>query len=211
MPDAEFFFDYSCPWTYLASARLKEATLRTGTAIVWRPILVERLFEALDSPLLSDRSDPSPRKAAYHARDLQAWARYCNLTVQLPKDWPVRAETAACGAIVADRENRILGYSDLIFRAYFEAGENIGELETVVRIAGSIGLEPGRFVAQVQDSGTLAQVRANTDALIERGGFGSPTIFVGEEMYFGNDRIPLVEFALAQSSGRTFVMPGQHG
>jgi 2-hydroxychromene-2-carboxylate isomerase len=211
MSVAEFFFDYSCPWTYLACVRLKEATLRTGTAIVWRPILLDTLFEAMDSPLRHERRDANLARAAYDAKDLQDWAQYCGLKVSLPADWPVGVEAAACGAIVAVHADRILDYSKRIFRACFEAGEDIGDLERVVAIAREAGLDPHQFREQVQDAATLAQVRKNTKILIERGGFGSPTIFVGDDMFFGNDRMPLIEFALAQTSGRTFVMPGQHG
>jgi len=211
MSVAEFFFDYSCPWTYLACGRLKEATLRTGTAIVWRPILLDTLFEVVDSPLLYERRDANLPRAAYDAKDLRDWARYCGLKISIPPDWPIKVEAAARGAIVAVHADRILDYSNRIFHACFEAGEDIGDLERVVAIAREAGLDPHRFREQVQDATTLAQVRENTKILIERGGFGSPTIFIGDDMFFGNDRMPLVEFALAQTSGRTFVMPGQHG
>jgi 2-hydroxychromene-2-carboxylate isomerase len=211
MLQAEFFFDYSCPWTYMASARLSEATMRTGTTIVWRPILLNILFEALESPLLNDRHDPNPRRAAYHEKDLADWARYCGLTVRLPEGGPVCTDFAARGAVVANRQSAARAYSEAIFRAVFEAGEDIASLDTVARIAGSVGLDPEEFGARVQAPETIAEVRANTENLVARGGFGSPTIFVGDDMYFGNDRMPLVEFALAQTSGRTFVMPGQHG
>ena len=70
MPDVDFFFDYSCPWTYLAYTRFKETATRTGARIVWRPILLDDLFEQVNPALKADRRDPDPRRAKYQDRDL---------------------------------------------------------------------------------------------------------------------------------------------
>jgi 2-hydroxychromene-2-carboxylate isomerase len=161
--------------------------------------------------LQRDRRDPNPRRAKYGAKDLQDWARFCDVIIRLPAKWPVRPEAAACGAIVADRDGRVPAYSDGIFRAYFEAGRDIGDAAVVVDIAAASGLERGDFENEIQASEVIQQVRDNSAVLIEKGGFGSPTMYVGENMFFGNDRMPLVEFAIGQTSGRTFVLPGQHG
>ena len=211
MSAAEFFFDYSCPWSYLAFIRLREAAQRTGSTILWRPILLDDLFQQINPGMRVNRMDSDPRRAAYQIKDIGDWARFCNVTIRLPDDFPVHAAPAACGAIIAERQRRIAAYSDRIFSAYFADGLDIGRLEPVVRIAEEAGLDTVAFRAQVEDPEILAQIRANSEMLINKGGFGTPTLFVGDDLYFGNDRMPLVEFALGQSSGRTFVMPGQHG
>jgi len=211
MSKVEFYFDYSCPWTYLAFTRLQETATRTGSGIAWRPILLDFVFEQINPVLRRDRREPDPRKARYRARDLADWARYCGLTIRLPENWPARAEAAACGAIIAEREGQTSKYSDRIFRAYFEEGRDISEPTVVAEIAAEAGLDRAVFATGLREPGLLEEVRANSMLLIDRGGFGSPTLFVGEQMFFGSDRMPLVEFALGQASKRRFVMPGQHG
>ena len=103
MPEIEFYFDYSCPWTYLAFTRLKETATRTGSTIVWRPVLLDFVFGKINPILQRDRREPNPRRARYQAKDLADWARYCGLTIRLPKNGPARAELAACGSVIADR------------------------------------------------------------------------------------------------------------
>jgi len=211
MSEIEFYFDYSCPWTYLAFTRLKETATRTGSKIVWHPILLDFVFGEINPTLRRDRREPDPRRARYQAKDLADWARYCGLTIRLPKNWPARAELAARGAIIAERTGQTSQYSEKIFRAYFDEGRDISEPAIVAEIAALAGLDRAAFEFELETPGLVEQVRANSLRLIERGGFGSPTLFVGEQMFFGSDRMPLVEFALGQASERRFVMPGQHG
>ena len=115
-----------------------------------------------------------------------------------------------CGAVIAEREGRMPDYSERVFRAYFEAGRDISQPDVVIDIATAAGLDRSGFAISLREPAVMQQVWTHCDTLIERGGFGSPTMFVGSNMFFGNDRVPLVEFALGQTSGRTFTMPGQH-
>jgi len=209
MPDVEFFYDYSCPWTYMAFTRLREAAARTGSTIIWRPIMVDRVRREVNPSCAASREDPEPRRARYQAKDLQDWADFCGLKIVKPDDWPPETNRALSGAILAAETPLIAKYSEAIFRAYFADGRDISYLEVVAEIAADAGL--AGIVAHLEESAPADRVRDNEAELLERGGFGSPTMFVGDSMFFGNDRMPLVEFALGQASGRTFVMPGQHG
>jgi 2-hydroxychromene-2-carboxylate isomerase len=211
MAEVDFYFDFSCPWTYLAFTRLKETATRTGATINWHPFLLADLFERIKSDVPADRGDPDPRRSRYRSKDLQDWARFCSVTIRIPKPWPVSSESAACGAVVAVREGRAQEFGAGIFRACFEAGSDISSPAVVADVAVAVGFERSEFEQAVQGPEVRQQVRANAAALIKRGGFGSPTMFVGDDMFFGNDRMPLVEFSIGQTSGRTFVMPGQHG
>jgi 2-hydroxychromene-2-carboxylate isomerase len=101
-------------------------------------------------------------------------------------------------------------YSKRVFEAGFGTLEDIGQEEVVVKIAIACGLDENWFKQQSREASSLIKLQHNTDELIKRGGFGCPTIFVGDDMYFGNDQMPLVEMALAQASRLKFVMPGQH-
>lgn len=208
MGDVEFFYDYSCPWTYLAFMRLRESAARTGSVITWRPIMVDRVRRTVNPDCAASRDDPELRGARYQVKDLQDWADFCDLKIQKPADRPPDTKWALSGAILSAGSERVVNYSEMIFRRYFADGQDISQLDVFARIAAAVGL--GAIAERLAEPGPAEAVRANEVELLERGGFGSPTIFVGDAMFFGNDRMPLVEFALGQASGRSFVMPGQH-
>jgi 2-hydroxychromene-2-carboxylate isomerase len=207
----ELFFDYSCPWAYLAFVRARETAMRTGAHILWKPVLLGRVLETVNPALLETGSDPKPLHALYQAKDLADWARFCGLKIVRPYHWPDDVELALRGAIVASEYDAIDSFSRRVFEAYFGEQQDINQVQVLVEIAVACGLNKNRFQQRIVEADTLVQVQRNTDELLERGGFGCPTMFVGNDMYFGNDRLPLVEMALGQASGFRFVMPGQHG
>jgi 2-hydroxychromene-2-carboxylate isomerase len=209
MAEVEFYFDYSCPWTYLAFTRLRETAMRTGSTIEWCPIKVDGVRHKINPGAAKSRYDPEPSKARYQAKDLNDWAAFCGLSIQIPGDWPPDTELALSGAVLATAAGLAAPYSKAVFQAYYAEGRDISQRDVVSTIAESVDL--ASVGAQLSGAELVEQVQANEDELIRRGGFGSPTMFVGESMFFGNDRMPLVEFALGQASERTFVMPGQHG
>ena len=209
MSDVEFYFDYSCPWTYLAFTRLTETAARSGAEIVWRPIMVDRVRHEINPAAAKSRQDPHPSRARYQAKDLADWANFCGLSIKVPDDWPPNTEIALSGAVLAADSDIAGKYSEAVFRSYFSLGRDISQSNIVLEIAESIGLTD--IADQIAADGPAHTVRDNEASLIERGGFGSPTMFVGDAMFFGNDRMPLVEFALGQASGRSFVLPGKHG
>ena len=206
----DVYFDYSCPWSYLAFVRAREAAMRTAAEIRWRPVLADRIFEATKSQRLENRLAGDPRKAAYQQKDLRDWARFCSISITLPDGWPVDSTHALAGAIAAFEQDLIVQYSNAVFVAYFTDGEDISQTAVLVEIAASAGLDTRAFEANIREPKALDQVLSNSDELIKRGGFGIPTMFVGDDMYFGNHSMPLVELALGQASGNTFIMPGEH-
>lgn len=211
MLTVDFFFDCSCPWTYLGFTRLRETATRTGATIKWHPIFVDRVRRLVTPDCPESRSDPVDAREKYRRKDLQDWARYCAVTIRVPADWPADTQAAMCGAVIAERQGVAAAYVGGVFRAYFGEGRNIDDRDVLADIAGPAGVARETFLEGLDDPEILDAVYRNCDALIARGGFGSPSFFVGDDMYFGNDRIPLLEFALGQASGRKFVMPGQHG
>ena len=207
----EFFYCLSCPWSYLAFVRLGEAALRTGAAIEYRPILAEWLGPGRERALPYAWLGPDPDVRAYAAKDLQDWARFCSVAIRLPEPWPVRPDWAQCAAVLAIEAGLIRPFLEAMFRAHFAQGRNIADREVVLEVAGGCGLAGATFEAQLVQGTTLAAVRHNTDELRARKGFGSPTMFVGPDLYFGHDRMPLVEVALMRAADRPFVAPGEHG
>jgi len=196
----EFFFDCSSPWTYLAFHRIEDLAAETGADLVWRPILVGGVFNAVNPSVYEQRAEPVPPKARYHVKDLADWARYCGLRIGMPPVFPVTSVKAMRGAFVAEERQRLPAYARAVFESYWEDLEDISRDEVLGEIVERVGLDRGEFFAKIADPAYKAKLRANTDEFIARGGFGSPTIFVnGDDMYFGNDRLVLVREALRAS------------
>ena len=193
----EFFFDCSSPWTYLAFTRIHDVIARTRAEIVWRPILVGGVFNAVNQDVYERRAKPDPRKSKYYAKDLEDWARYAGIEIGRPPVFPVNSVKAMRGAFIALDDGKLVPYATSVFQNYWGDLEDISQPEVLGRIAAGVGYNADTFLERVEDSALKTKLRANTDELIERGGFGSPTMFVnGDDMYFGNDRLPLVEAAL---------------
>ena len=199
MAQLEFFFDCSSPWTYLAFTRIHGVVARTRAAIVWRPILVGGVFNAVNKDVYERRANPDARKASYYEKDLQDWARLCGIAIGKPPVFPVRAVAAMRCVIAADEEGALVPFARAVFEAYWGRLEDISRPEILANIAWSVGLDSERLLARSEEPAVKERLRQNTEELIARGGFGSPTIFIGgDDMYFGNDRLELVEAALAR-------------
>jgi 2-hydroxychromene-2-carboxylate isomerase len=111
----------------------------------------------------------------------------------------VNAMRMACG--LADDPAALHAFTKAAFESYFGAQENLDDPDVLVAVANSVGLDSDALRARAQSDDVKALLRANTDEVIARGGYGSPTIFVDKTyMYFGNDQLPLVEFALNRSA-----------
>lgn len=207
LADVELYLHYGCPWTYLAFVRLQETAMRTSSRIVWKPVLIERVQRAagVEPP---DHDDDSPR-ARYGVKDLADWARFCGVTVA--HEGTPAAEWAARGGVVAAATGEAARYGSAIFRGRFEQGADLHDLDAVTALATDAGMDSVTFRRAAQAAETLAALERNSDELIARGGFGSPTMFVGDDMYFGNDRLPLIELALTFATDRPLIVPGAHG
>jgi 2-hydroxychromene-2-carboxylate isomerase len=193
----EFFYDYSSPWTYLAFTRIEDLCRRCGAELVWRPILVGGIFNTVNPTVYESRERPVPAKARYLAKDLGDWADLYGLKIRFPPSvFPVNSVKALRGALVALEHGKISDYSGAVFAAYWGADRDISRDEVLDSIVREVGLDPVEFFEKIQLPAYKSQIRANTDECIRRGGFGSPTMFVGESMFFGNDRLVLVEHGL---------------
>ena len=194
----EFFFDCSSPWTYLAFTRIQPVVARTGADIAWKPILVGGVFNAVNRDVYDRRANPDPRKGAYSAKDLQDWARLTGLKIKMPPSiFPVRATLAMRCALVAQEEGKIVEFSRACFEAYWSDDKDIAAPHVIKDVCEAADLNGDHILDRSQADEIKDRLRANTDEVIARGGFGSPTMFVnGNDMYFGNDRMELVEAAL---------------
>jgi 2-hydroxychromene-2-carboxylate isomerase len=195
----EFFFDCSSPWTYLAFTRLPGVLERTKASVILRPILVGGVFNEVNRDVYDRRANPEPRKASYYEKDLQDWARLCGIRIGKPPVFPVRAVAVMRCAIAADEKGALVPFTRAAFEAYWGDLEDISRRDVLARIAERAGLDAEALLARSEAPEIKDRLRVNTEEVIARGGFGSPTMFVnGGDMYFGNDRLPLVEAALVK-------------
>ena len=193
MARLEFFFDCSSPWTYLAFSRIEALAAETGAVLEWRPFLVGGVFNTVNRSVYEQREHPVPAKMRYYMKDLQDWARYYGLRIGSPPVFPVNSVKAMRGCLVAMEAQCLLTYARAVFETYWGELEDISQDAVLGGIVRRVGLDPAGFFAKINAAAYKDKLRANTDELIARGGFGSPTMFVdGEDMYFGNDRLVLV-------------------
>ena len=206
-PELEFFFDCSSPWTYFAFTRIIPVMKQLDLPIHWRPILVGGVFNAVNQEVYSAReamfSGDNQRRLNYYIKDMQDWARLCDIRAQMPQGHPISSVKAMRGAFFAAEHDSLVAYSRAVFEAYWGSDDpDISSNAVLSAICRKTGLDEERFFKAIGDQRYKDLLRANTDELIARGGYGSPTMFInGEDMYFGNDRLALVEFRLQELLG----------
>jgi 2-hydroxychromene-2-carboxylate isomerase len=198
----EFFYDLSSPWTYLAFANLGGVLERTGASARLRPILVGGVFNAVNPSVYAAREAADNPKLKHSWRVLKDWAALAGVEMNFPSQFhpakSVNAMRMACA--LADDQAALRTFTKAAFESYFGAQENLDDPDVLVAVANRAGLNGEAMRAKAQTDEIKALLRANTEEVIERGGYGSPTIFVdGKWMYFGNDQLPLVEFKLKEN------------
>lgn len=200
----ECFFDCSSPWTWLGFHNLQPLAAELGVPVRWRPILVGGIFNAVNPSVYAAREHGVPAKQAYHLKDLRDWARHCGLPIRFPPTvFPVNSVKAMRGCIWADGQGQLVPLATACFEAYWRDDRDISQDEVLADCARQAGLDPQALVAGIATPEVKAQLKANTDEAIARGAFGSPTIYVGgDDMYFGNDRLPLVRAAVLRRLDR---------
>ncbi len=197
MHKLELFFDCGSPWTYLGFESLQQMLVRTPAQVVYRPFLVGGVFNAVNPSVYQNRENPVPAKQKYYGKDLQDWARHVGIRIGSPPVFPVNSVKVMRGAFFADEQGCLVPYARAFFSAYWTDLKDISKLEVIEPIIGKLELPVDQYLAAIESPAYKDRLRANTDELIRRGGFGSPTFFIDEDdMYFGNDRIPLIETRL---------------
>jgi 2-hydroxychromene-2-carboxylate isomerase len=199
----EVFFDCSSPWTYLAFANLRAMAAELEVEITWRPILVGGVFNSVNPSVYAQRADPVPAKARYMLKDMADWARQAGLTIKFPPTvFPVNSVKAMRACIALEPQGKLVDFAAAAFEAYWSDDLDISQDEVLAQVCARAGVDPAALFEAIAKPEIKDQLRANTEELIARGGFGSPTIFVGgADMYFGNDRLPLIRDAVLRRRG----------
>jgi 2-hydroxychromene-2-carboxylate isomerase len=193
----EFFFDCSSPWTYLAWHNIQPLAKEFGAEITWRPILVGGIFNTVNPSVYAQREKPVPLKARYMKKDLADWARSTGLAIKMPPTvFPVNSVKAMRGCIWLGNKDMV-PFARAVFEAYWGGDKDISQDEVLADICKNVGIDTQKFLAGIGDQAIKDQLKTNTEEVVARGGFGSPTIFIDKtDMYFGNDRLPLIREAL---------------
>ena len=202
-PIIGFYFDFISPYTYLASQSLPRIAEAHGTEIDYRPFDLVALM-----PLVGNRPTTleCEAKGAYAITDLVRWATRTGTAFVPNPHWPtIDFPRLARGALVALERNSGSVYVEAIFKALWgEAVDQSGQ-DRLIAILDAAGLEGADLLRAADDADHIAQVKQATAAAAERGIFGSPTIFVGKEMFFGNDRLDFVIEALREAQAASEV------
>jgi len=193
-PAVEFFFDVGSPASYLAWTQLPRLAAETNAVVIWRPMLLGGVFKA------TGNASPVnvPAKGRWMGDDLQRWARRYGVQFGLNPNFPINTLTLMRGAagMQMHHPERFLGYVDAIYRAMFETPRNLGDADVLVATLREAGFDPAEFATLVADPEVKAGLIATTEEAVARGVFGAPTFFVGEQMFFGQDRLEFVREAL---------------
>ncbi|MDP2366662.1 2-hydroxychromene-2-carboxylate isomerase [Rhodoferax sp.] len=191
----EFFFDFGSPYTYLAYHQLPKIAAKRNATVVWRPMLLGGVFQATGnhSPI------EIPAKGRYSLIDLQRWAKHFGVPMTMNPHFPINTLTLMRGAVAMQgrSEAEFQRYLATIFAAMFERPRNLGQAEEVTTVLHENGFDLVQFQRLVSDPAVKEQLKRTTEEAVARGVFGAPTFFVGEQMFWGQDRLDFVDAALA--------------
>jgi len=198
-PTLEFYFDFLSPYTYLASQQLPQIAKAHRAELAYRPFNLVALM-----PMVGNRPTTleCEAKGAYAITDLMRRATRTGVPFAPNPHWQaIDFPRLARGALVAIAANRGAVYVDAVFKALWRAVADLSSPSRLVAILDAAGLQADDILHTADDADHVAQLARATAAAAARGIFGSPTIFVGREMFFGNDRLDFVAEALRGAQG----------
>lgn len=195
--EIELFFDIGSSYSYLAATQMAAVAARTGVPVRWRPFLLGAVFKATgnDTPI------KVPAKGRWLLADTAMWARYYGVPWRLPSRFPLvtlRTQRALAAVERLAGADAVAPVALALFHAYWVDDRDITADDVLREAARAGGLDGDAVVAALDEQATKDALRATTDEAVRRGAFGAPTLFVGDVMFWGNDRLPLLEDHLAR-------------
>ena len=188
----EFFFDCSSPWTYLSFNALKNLAEDHNLELRYKPILVGGIFNSVNPSVYENRSKPIPIKEKYYLDDIQNWAASRDVVINWPSIFPINSVRAMRGCLYAESNNTLHDYALSVFKAYWTDDKDISSNKVLEDICFENDLDSKKFFEFIDMPSTKQELIDNSNDLIEKGGFGSPTFFYKDKMFFGNDRLDLL-------------------
>ncbi|MCF8177610.1 MAG: 2-hydroxychromene-2-carboxylate isomerase [Sulfuritalea sp.] len=191
----DFWFDFSSPYSYLASEVIDDLAAKHGRKVHWRPIMLGAAFKASGLPFLIN----IPLKGDYSKHDFDRSARFLGVPYKFPPKFPLPTLAAARGYYWLHGQNsgKAREFAHAIFRAYWVEGRDISELSIVLEAVDSLGIDREAFAAAIATQEIKDRVKQETDAAIAKGMFGAPYFMVDGETFWGVDRLPQIDKWLA--------------
>ena len=195
MPETtvEFYFDFGSPYSYLAHKRLPEILRRTGADLVRRIVLLGGIFQ------LTGNASPAFNKLKWpnSQRDLERFVAKYGVPFRRNPHFPVNTLKLMRIAVVAEEEGYLDGYSDVAFAGMWQNGLKMDDDAVIAGVLREARLDDRHILQRIGEDAVKQKLKGYTEAAAKRGIFGVPTFFVGDEMFFGQDRLDLVEDALS--------------
>lgn len=192
MTAVDFFFDLSSPYSFLAESQMAGLAKRTGCEVIYRPMVLSVVFRETHNhaPL------ECPAKARYMGLDLYRWAARYEIEFQFSSHFPLNTMSAMrlILALKTPAERRQMAHQ--LFRAVWVQNQDISDEKVLFEVVAQTGLVSGPIEPIISDPEVKLALRKNTEEAVARGAFGAPTIFVGSQMFCGNDRLDFVEAAI---------------
>ena len=193
MPEPiEFYFDFSSPYGYLMSEQIDALAARHGRQVKWRPVLLGVIFQTTGSAPLTLQH---PAKAAYYQVDFARSARFLGIPYNPPSKFPLPTQNAARAYYWLHGQDcvKARAFAHAAYRALFVEDRDISAPETVLDIAAALGIDRASLAAAIASPEIKDRLKQEVEAAIAKGVFGSPTVIIDGEPFFGADRLPQIE------------------
>ncbi|WP_339101238.1 2-hydroxychromene-2-carboxylate isomerase [Pseudomonas atacamensis] len=192
----EFYFDLGSPTTYLAHTQLAKICADTQSELIYIPMLLGGVFKA------TGNASPAmiPAKGRYMFQDLDRFAKRYGVQLRFNPHFPINTLILmrAVTGMQMRQPQRFAEFVDCLFRALWVEGRNLNDPQTIAAVLTENGFDPQEIMALTNDESVKAALKENTEAAIKRGVFGAPSMFIGDQLFFGQDRLDFVEEALRQ-------------
>ena len=192
--ELEFFFDYGSPFSFIAQSQLAGLAERTGARLIYRPMLLGGVFKATGnrSPAL----EPVESKRAHGSLDMARWVDFYGIDFRFNPHFPINTLFLMRQAHAAIEQGVFESFHAAVWPAFWVESLDLGDPDILADVLNRSGLDGAGLAERALAPEVKAAVRATTEEAVSRGAFGAPTFFVGDQMFFGNDRLPFVERAL---------------
>lgn len=190
----DYYASLNSPWTHIGGARLMEIADRCGATVRVYPFDVIATFAASGGLPLPQRS---PQRQAYRLQELQRWSRFLSIPIKLkPRFFPAREAAAAhciLGVRETDGDRPAVDLAHRVLKALWEEEADTGDRDTLARLVADVGLDAPAVLKHADDPRWIALREEETKAAVERGVFGAPTYVVGNDIFWGQDRLDFLE------------------
>ncbi|MGB2693080.1 MAG: 2-hydroxychromene-2-carboxylate isomerase [Thermodesulfobacteriota bacterium] len=185
----EFYFDYSSPYTYVASKRIEKICKDNGAELIWKPFLLGGVFNEIGSVPAIEIDN----KFKYLRQDFEQSAMHYGVDFKFPDFFPLNSVRSMRGAFAAQEKGKLVEYTHEMFRLYWTESVDISKAEILGEAVVNVGIDSEWFVNRIAEQDIKDKLREETDKAIERGVFGAPTMFVNDQMFWGNDRLDFLD------------------